>query len=139
MANPVRDVIFEGRDRSPRHSYQVANGTSVFAGMLCAIVSGRLTPWLGTSATMKTPVIVLEAAVGDTTATPIVETRVIHGRTVRNLTVAGASAAEVDEPVFATDGNIATGLTMTSNTAGRVGRLVRFDGADKCEVEFDLA
>jgi len=134
MADLTADVLHDNRPNAGKDSFVVLNGKTLYAGALVGVdLNGFLTSWANV-ATNEFQGILLEGAVGDTTASPPVEGRVdTSGPILRSATVASAVQGNVNDPVYSLTDNPAD-LTLTPGLTTSVGYIRRFISAGVCDV-----
>lgn len=141
MADATAAVIRKTRARSGHNSYKIANGVTIYPGMLAQLEGGYLNHWDGTG---KLIGLVLgdamgispaAALTGNTSATPVPQARVDEtGVTIMHTAVAGTpTAALVGSWVYCPDSDLAN-LTITPD-GPPVGRLVAYRATTDCDVE----
>lgn len=139
MANITADIIHNTKPRgSFKHvrSFVVKNATTIYAGALVGTdANGFLDHW-DDVAGHKFEGVLLEAVVGDTSATPPVEGRVdLSGDTLTSATVASAAQNSVNSLVYCPDDNVANLALSASTNVGPIGRVVRYVSSGVADVE----
>lgn len=135
MANLTADTIHETRPRAGRDSYTVDDGVTLYAGALVGVdASGYLDKWADTVG-HEFQGILLEGAVGDTSASPPVEGRVdTSGVTLPNVAVASAVQGSVNALVYSSTDNPADFVLSATTNVAAVGWVKRFRSAGFADV-----
>lgn len=143
MADATANTIHETRPRAGRSAHIIANGVTVYAGMLAQLESGYLNHWDEAGAFRG---LVLgegighgvdnSAMLGNTSATPPPEARVDEsGAVLKHLTLGGTpTQAKVGDLVYCADSSVSS-MTMTDTTNAPVGILTRYRSATDCDVQ----
>lgn len=141
MADQAVKVIRKTAPRGGMKSYIVADGVTVYEGMLCQLESGYLNHWDETGKFLGIVIGGTDRArdgvlLGETSDTPPVEAIVDEsGVTLMHMAVAGTvTQADVGALVYSADSNPAS-FTKTDTTNPPVGRITRFRSASDCDVE----
>lgn len=125
-------------------SYQIADGVTVYAGMLAQLESGFLNHWTGTSPGQFVGIVLGGddrardgVLLGETADTPPTEARVDEsGVVLMHVAVAGTvTQADVGAYVYCADSDVANLTKTVGSNLRPVGRLVRFRSATDCDVE----
>lgn len=144
MADQTRDIIPKTRNRGAG-AYIIADGVSMFAGMLVGAESGYANHWAdGASDTFLGIVLgkgdganqLTTTLVGDTSASIPPEVRVDDsGTELVSIAVGGSpTQASVGAPVYSADSSVSS---ITIDATGRnhpIGWLKRFRSASDCDV-----
>jgi hypothetical protein len=140
MADQSAHAIRKTRPNSGVGSYVIADGVTVYAGMLAQLEGGYVNHWDETGKFLGIIVGGDDRAkdgvfLGETSDTPPPEARVDEsGVILMHVAVAGTpTQAKVGDLVYSADSNVAS-LTMTDTTNPPVGRLVRYRSATDCDV-----
>jgi hypothetical protein len=142
MADATAKKIHKTRARAGRDSFPIADGVTVYEGMLAQLESGYLNHWDETGEFLG---IVLGGddrasdgvLTGETSDTPPPEARVdTSGVVLMHLdSVAGTpTAAKVGDLVFCADSDT-DNLTLTDTTNPPVGILIRYRSATDVDVQ----
>lgn len=141
MADATAAAVRKTRPRSGYNAYKIANGVTVYPGMLAQLEGGYVNHWDGTGKLLG---LVLgdalgispgSALTGNTSATPVPMARIDEsGATLMHMAVAGTpTAALVGSWVYCPDSDLAN-LTITPD-GPPVGRLVGYRSTSDCDVE----
>lgn len=142
MANLGADANYAARDGSGHpqtQAYRLTNALQIYAGSLVGIVDssvGYLALWADSSG-MKFKGLAMRAALGNTSASPIVEAEVnSSGPTIYGQPVTGASTiAHVGRRVYCSTDNLAD-LTLTPTTnVNAIGAISRFNTATSFDIQ----
>lgn len=141
MADASTTKKWKTRPRAGYGAYPVANGVTVYPGMLCQLEGGYLNHWdetgqfLGIVLGDATGISPGSALTGNTSATPVPMARVDEsGVILQHIAVGGTPAAtDVGALVYCNDSDVAN-ITKTDTTDPPVGILVAFRSTSDCDV-----
>ena len=142
MADASARTLHQTQKRSGHNAYPIANGVTVYEGMLCQLESGYVNHWdetgsfLGIITGDALGISPGEAITGNTSGSPVPEARVDEsGPTLMHLdSVAGTpTQAKVGDLVYSADSNVDS-LTLTDTTNPPVGYMSKFRSATDVDV-----
>jgi hypothetical protein len=140
MADQSAHIYRKTQPRADTESVIIADGVTVYVGMLAQFESGYLNHWDETGKFAGLVIAGKDRArdgvlLGETSDTPPPEATIAKGATLMHVPVAGTvTQADVGALVYCADSNPAN-LTKTDTTNPPVGRLKRFRSATDCDVQ----
>jgi hypothetical protein len=139
MTDQAVHVIRKTEPRADTESGIIADGVTLYIGMLAQYEGGYLNHWDETDQFAGLVIGGKDRArdgvlLGETSDTPPPEAIIAKGATLMHVAVANATQAYVGQLVWCADSNV-SGLTITDTTNPPVGRLKRFRSATDCDVQ----
>lgn len=145
MADATANTTHTTKPRGGRRAYVIANGVTVYAGMLASLEGGYLNHWADGANDVFVGIVLGEgdgilagaAMTGDTSATPPPEVRCDEsGVTLEGLSTVGGTptAAKVGDLVYSADSSVSS---ITLDNTGRthpIGYMSRFRSATDVDV-----
>ena len=145
MADAAAKIVYKTRPRSGRDAYIIADGVTVYEGMLVGIAAGYANHWADAAADEVFAGILLGGddrardgiIIGETSDTPPPECRVdTSGVVLMHLTIAGTpTQAKVGDPVYSADSAVAS-ITLTIGALNHlIGHMIRYRSSTDVDVQ----